>query len=628
MKNNYSFVLLAIAVLALPLFALAQQKANYHWATKFDISDSDVTDYEGGPLIEMLVDQEGNSYLLGGFQEGLQLDAQTSLEEHPDGIYQYFLAKYNAKGRLEWYRTIRESEFGLVDVFDMVLDAQGQVLLGGISSADTTYLGQNDYLTSSCGEDSFCEDLFLVKFSPQGALISTQQISTKAGYFYDLRLNLDLQNNLFLTFFSYRTDSIHIANQSIKTLAEDAIFTCKLTPLGQLEWYRQGDQISASLELLDVSAQADGSFWALGDYEFGDEADFGDGFTLQSLPDIDPFYDQNYLIKHDAKGDIEWLSEINSEILYTRMVAGRNGDIYLVGIYTEVLYYNGRVVLSDIGINPNPDDDYTTFVLKIGSDGQIIWKKQFSQVAPYCYDLVQESSFLNYRSWAVDAAGRLLMPLYYLAYEPTTLEVEGRTIELPITYSDEEYSMYEWGGLGRIDRLGQMEFLMDFPLDTQNHFYPHFVRPGPNETFYLQGAMYIDTLRLGENSLITEDFISSVLTRFDFSAAQKRPSPADRPFPRPPAPIGESQLQVPVLDQGMAKVFPNPAQERLNIQLKQPISLESLQIRDQLGRILWRSGGSEHFLGAEVEVKHLAPGVYVLELFTAQQKLNFQFIKK
>lgn len=628
MKNHYSSVLLAIAVLALPLFAFAQQKANYHWATKFDISDSDVTDYEGGPLIEMLVDQEGNSYLLGGFQEGLQLDAQTSLEEHPDGIYQYFLAKYNAKGRLEWYRTIRESNSGLVDVFDMVLDAQGQVLLGGISSADTTYLGQNDYLTSSCGEDSFCEDLFLVKFSPQGALISTQQISTKAGYFYDLRLNLDVQNNLFLTFFSYRTDSIHIANQSIKTLAEDAIFTCKMTPEGQLEWYRQGDQISASLELLDVSAQADGSFWALGDYEFGDEADFGEGFTLQSLPDIDPFYDQNYLIKHDAKGDIEWLSEINSEILYTRMVAGKNGDIYLVGIYSEILYYNGRVVLSDIGINPNPENDYTTFVLKIGSDGQIIWKKQFSQVAPYCYDLVLESSFLNYRSWAVDATGRLLMPLYYLAYEPTTLEVEGRTIELPITYSDEEYSMYEWGGVGRIDRLGQMEFLMDFPLDAKNHFYPHFVRPGPNETFYLQGAMYIDTLRLGENRLVTEDFISSVLTRFDFSAAQKRPSPADRPFPHPPAPIGESQLQVPLLDQGTAQLFPNPAQERLNIQLKQPISLESLQIRDQLGRILWRSGGSTHFLGAEVEVQHLAPGAYILELFTAQQKLNFQFIKK
>lgn len=628
MKNHYYSVLLAIVVLALPLFAFAQKKANYHWATKFDISDSDVTDYEGGPLIEMLVDQQGNSYLLGGFKEGLQLDAQTSLEEHPDGIYQYFLAKYNAKGRLEWYRTIRESNSGLVDVFDMVLDAQGQVLLGGISSADTTYLGQNDYLTSSCGEDSFCEDLFLVKFSPQGALISTQQISTEAGYFYDLRLNLDVQNNLFLTFFSYRTDSIHIANQSIKTLAEDAIFTCKMTPEGQLGWYRQGDQISASLELLDVSAQADGSFWALGDYEFGDEADFGEGFTLQSLPDIDPFYDQNYLIKHDAKGDIEWLSEINSEILYTRMVAGRNGDIYLVGIYSEILYYNGRVVLSDIGINPNPEDDYTTFVLKIGSDGQIIWKKQFSQVAPYCYDLVLEYSFLNYRSWAVDATGRLLMPLYYLAYEPTTLEVEGRTIELHITYSDEEYSMYEWGGLGRIDRLGQMEFLMDFPLDAKNHFYPHFVRPGPNETLYLQGAMYIDTLRLGENRLVTEDFISSVLTRFDFSAAQKRLSPADRPFPYPPAPIGESQLQVPLLDQGTAQLFPNPVQERLNIQLKQPISLESLQIRDQFGRILWRSGGSTHFLGAEVEVQHLAPGAYILELFTAQQKLNFQFIKK
>ena len=626
MKKYYYSILLTLFVLDISSLAFAQ-RPNYHWAAKIDISDSDIADEEGGPLIEMLVDQQGNSYLLGGFQEGLQLDARTFLAEHPDGIYQYFLAKYNAKGKLEWYRTIRESEFGSVDVFDMMLDAQGQVVLGGISSADTTYLGRNDYLSSSCGADSFCEDLFVVKFSSADDLIWGQQVSTAAGYFYDLRLNLDQQNNLFLTFFSNSAERIYIADQTIENVPKDAIFTCQMDPDGNLIWYRQGDQIDASLELLDVSAQPDGSFWVLGEYSFGDEVDFGEGFVLQSLPEIDPVFDQAYLLKHDANGNIEWLSEFNSEILYARMVAGKNGDIYVVGSYSEILYYNGRVLLSDIGINPNPEDDFTTFILKIDSDGNIIWKKQLPQVIPLCLDYIQESTFLPYRSWSVDAAGRLLMPLYYLAYDPTTLQVEDRTIELPITYADEDYTMYEWGALARIAPSGKLEWIADFPLDSANHFYPHFIRPGPGETFYLEGAMYIDTLRLSNNILVTEDYISSVLTRFDFSPSTRRPSPGQVPFPLP-TPIGTERLQVPLAEQAAVQLFPNPAEDQLELKLPQPLNVSSILVRDALGRVVWRMAGQDNFTGTSIAVRDFNPGMYVVELQTAVGNQSIQFVKK
>lgn len=626
MKKYYYPILLTLFVLGASSSALAQ-RPNYHWATKIDIFDSDVADEEGGPLIEMLVDQQGNSYLLGGFQEGLLLDFRTFLPEHPDGIYQYFLAKYNPKGKLEWYRTIRESEFGSVDVFDMVLNAQGQVVLGGISSADTTYLGRNDFLVSSCGADSFCEDLFVVKFSAKGDLIWEQQVSTAAGYFYDLRLNMNQQNNLFLTFFSYSADSIYIADQTIGNVPEDGIFTCQMDPAGELIWYSQGDQIDASLELLDVSAQPDGSFWVLGEYSFGDEVDFGEGFVLQSLPEIDPVFDQAYLLKHDANGNIEWLSEFNSETLYARMVAGKNGDIYVVGSYSEILYYNGRVVLSDIGINPNPEEDLTTFILKLDSDGNIIWKKQLPQVIPLCVDYILESSFLPYRSWSVDAAGRLLMPLYYLAYDPTTLQVEDRTIELPITYSDEDYTMYEWGALARIAPSGKLEWITDFPLDSANHFYPHFIRPGPGETFYLEGAMYIDTLRLSNNTLVTEDYISSVLTRFDFSPSPRRPSPGQVPFPLP-TPIGTERLQVPLADQVTVQLFPNPAEDQLELSVPQPLNISSILVRDALGRIVWRMAEQESFRGTSIAVRNFKPGMYVLELQTAKGNQSIQFVKK
>ncbi|WP_353480849.1 T9SS type A sorting domain-containing protein [Haliscomenobacter sp.] len=627
MKKYYYSILLIFVALALPGLAFAQ-KPNYQWAAKIDISDSDITDEEGGPLIEMLVDQQGNSYLLGGFQEGLQLDAQTHLQENPDSLYQFFLAKYNAKGKLEWYRTIRESEFGSVNVYDMVLDAQGQVILGGTSSADTVYLGRNDYLTSSCGADSFCEDLFLVKFSTQGDVAWGRQMSTAAGYFYDLRLNLDLQDNLLLTFLSYRADSIFIAGQTIKNVPKDAIFACKMDPNGKLKWYRQGNQIDADLELLDVSAQRDGSSWVLGTYAYGDKVDFGDGFSLQSLPKIDPFYDQTYLIKHAADGDIEWLSELNSDILYARMVAGKNGDIYIVGSYSEILYYNGRVVLSDIGINPNPEEDYTTFILKIDSDGKIIWKKQLPQVIPLCLDYILDSSFLPFRSWSVDAAGRLLMPLYYLAYEPTTLQVADRTIELPITYVDDEDSMYEWGGLARIEPSGKLDWVADFPLDSVNHFYPHFVRPGPDESFYLEGAMYIDTLRLSNNILVTEDYISSVLTRFDMSVAIRRPSPGQLPFPYPRTPIGQSKLNAPLDDQIGLQLYPNPVEARLELTLQKPLDINLLLVRDALGRVVWRMAGQENFRGATIIVQNFVPGLYVVELQTARGNQSLKFIKK
>jgi hypothetical protein len=285
------------------------------------------------------------------------------------------------------------------------------------------------------------------------------------------------------------------------------------------------------------------------------------------------------------------------------------------------------VVLSDIGINPNPEDDLTTFVLKLDPDGNIIWKKQLPQVVPLCIDYILESSFLPYRSWSVDAAGRLLMPLYYLAYEPTTLQVEDRTIELPITFSDEDNSIYEWGGLARIAPSGKLEWIADFPLDSANHFYPHFIRPGPDESFYLEGAMYLDTLRLGNNTLVTQDYISSVLTRFDFSPISRRPSPGQVPFPLP-TPIGTERLQVPLADQVAVQLYPNPAEDQLELRLPQPLNISSILVRDALGRVIWRMAGQENFKGTSISVRNFNPGMYVVELQTALGSQSIQFVKK
>ena len=58
-------------------------------------------------------------------------------------------------------------------------------------------------------------DLNLVAETKPGDLIWEQQVSTAAGYFYDLRLNMNQQNNLFLTFFS----SFAFANSGSSSLS-------------------------------------------------------------------------------------------------------------------------------------------------------------------------------------------------------------------------------------------------------------------------------------------------------------------------------------------------------------------------------------------------------------------------
>jgi hypothetical protein len=81
-------------------------------------------------------------------------------------------------------------------------------------------------------------------------------------------------------------------------------------------------------------------------------------------------------------------------------------------------------------------------------------------------------------------------------------------------------------------------------------------------------------------------------------------------------------------DQVAVQLFPNPVENQLELSLHQPLNVSSILVRDALGRVVWRMAGQDNFSGTSIAVRNFNPGMYVVELQTANGNQSIQFVKK
>lgn len=70
------------------------------------------------------------------------------------------------------------------------------------------------------------------------------------------------------------------------------------------------------------------------------------------------------------------------------------------------------------------------------------------------------------------------------------------------------------------------------------------------------------------------------------------------------------------------KIYPNPTDNKINLELKGNITLTSIKIFDDLGRVV------KEFNNTLLDVSSLSDGIYVLELETNEGKITKKFLKK
>ncbi|MBX2980355.1 MAG: hypothetical protein KF905_13750 [Flavobacteriales bacterium] len=332
-----------------------------------------------------VVDASGNLYVTGLFNSTVDMDpGPSSTTITSAGEADIFVLKYAPTGNLLWARGFGGP--GPDMAFGIALDPQGNVLVSGGFQQTATFGSGGPSITSQ-GD----YDVFVLKLDPQGNVLWVRSFG---GSTYDASFSVaaDAQGNVVVT--GYFTGTVDMdpgpGSFPLTTAGSADAFIVKLDPQGGFLWARQfggtgNDQVDA------VAVHADGRVVVTG--RFTNTANVGPG------PGLAPITSQGnsdfYLLELNAQGDplrLIGLGGTGFDAAFCLALLP-DGAVLLGGSFSLTMDFDpgpGEVPMTVGGIAQN------AFVLKLTSDLQFEWVKQFSS-----------NDYSRINSLAVDAVGNV-----------------------------------------------------------------------------------------------------------------------------------------------------------------------------------------------------------------------------
>lgn len=191
---------------------------------------------------EIAIDPAGNVCVAGSFAATAQFGSNTltSLAN-----YDTFVAKYNPKGELGWVRQLGTTNADLQAV--LTTDRFGQVYVGGQFNGE---LRVGNFVLSAERDQ-----IYLVKFDPQGTPLWALQTQTDTGYNRCRTLAVDQDGNVILGATVY-------PNAFGELPTEGGDFVVKMNASGNILWMR----LFESSSVLKVALDSAGSIFALSEW--------------------------------------------------------------------------------------------------------------------------------------------------------------------------------------------------------------------------------------------------------------------------------------------------------------------------------------------------------------------------
>ena len=144
------------------------------------------------------------------------------------------------------------------------------------------------------------------------------------------------------------------------------IFLVRYDPSGNVLWAKTAGSVQHDY-VRDLAIDAAGNIYMTG--YFGDMADF-DGTILETAEN---FVSESFLIKYNSDGIIQWIKQSQGshfENFPITMAVDPSGDIYVCG----------NTLFSDFnlfGLDYTDEGDWDGYVLKLDTDGNVLWLKEF-----------------------------------------------------------------------------------------------------------------------------------------------------------------------------------------------------------------------------------------------------------
>ena len=352
-----------ISVLAVLFIGIEvhSQTNTFNWA--FDIGVDGNNEY----IDEMVTDLDNNIIVVGtiGWGETIDFDPSSATNNIYFDTENFFIAKYSSDKELLWVKPFINDSLLNFENINLLIDNQNNIwLVGGIGTFknDQNIYAQIDFDPSPSAtyylRPEGYENLFVLKLDETGSFITANLTGNgtdiNTDYIYPYTAVLDNDYNLLIAgCFNNSMDFEFGSGQTILTSVDvegyngDDAFIAKYSSDLSLLWIKQG--IADRFEIRDIDVDNQNNMYMIGycsDY-YGDviDLDFGTGNNIVDPSGYDPFImkyaaDGNFVVGNIFKGynyQDDYLKSIDIDDSDNVFVVGNFSDSIDVDISNSVL---------------------------------------------------------------------------------------------------------------------------------------------------------------------------------------------------------------------------------------------------------------------------------------------------
>jgi hypothetical protein len=546
--KNFLFV----SVMLLSSMAFAQFPA-LEWV-------SQATGNRGVYILSTKAGPDGSIYSTGGFRGTIDFDPSplvTNLVS--EGENDIFVSKHDALGNLIW--AIGFGDNFIDEGVSIDIDASSNIYITGV------YQSQIDVDPSPEVFNLAGGSAFVLKLSNSGSFIWAKNLGIGSSLRFN-SLDVDVQGNCVLagkfrnsiTFETSSGEVTHAANEN----SEDIILL-KLDQSGEYIWSQFFGSTSTDAAKA-MCTDADGNIYVTGNFENTIDIDFSSSEFL--ISSTTPGNDDAFILKLNSDGGFIWAKNIggNSNDFGHVISVDNDGNVFSGGRYQNVAYMNP----DDQNVTLTSNGSYDVYFLKLNSSGNYVWSGSIGSTNLY------DDIF----SMAIDDAGNV----YFLGGFQNTIDLNPNAEEQMVTSNGGE-DIY----LIKIDNSGA--FIWAKTIGGTDFEYAYAMSIGASQSILLAGAFQ------GTCDFDINDGVAELVSGGDsdlFLAKYVQNS------------VGINSL----LDKNNLRIYPNPADNILSIELNNDIINPKLEIYSTSG-VLMNSLiiNNSH---STIDISELSNGVYYI----------------
>ncbi len=352
MKRKLLFILFILINSQLFSTACFSQSPNWLWAK----GATGLGLQEG---IALNVDVAGNALITGYFSGQMTFNSTVL---NSAGIYDFFVAKYNAQGNFQWAKSVGGA--GTDKSTGITSDINGNAYVTGTFDSDTLIF-DNDTVYNAGGNNcgTNCPNIFIAKYDASGNTVWAKR-EGNTDFAYSDGITSDVSGNILIT--GGFDTSITFGSITLTGFAD--IFVTKYNSSGNVLWAKcaggagieYGQSISTDLNNNVVITGIFGS------------PSFMYGSTL-----LTNFNNSNYDLftaKYDSLGNILWAKSAggNNWDESNAICTDAGGNVLVTGYFASHIIHFDTASLINVGTTGTFD----FFLVKYDSSGNVLWVKR------------------------------------------------------------------------------------------------------------------------------------------------------------------------------------------------------------------------------------------------------------